>query len=258
MAIKRENPLIQHFMTESQRTLGVFCNYLGTHLQKKWKSVKDCYNRERRRLSGGKSGSAANRKTPYIYYHMLSFLNSNNPPTNTHSNVSHPPDEDDIDLENTQLDQGPESETPTATTATAEPYATRVTAKKRKPEDNVGQQLVKILKESADERRRHDTEVGCDEDRLFLLSLVSNIKKVPDHLKLSVRRQIINIIEQNTVPTQHYPTPNTNYSQGYSTNYSIDNNFHFSQQTSPPQSTGRNEYNSSNSSPVFQCFEQSE
>ncbi|KAG8240641.1 hypothetical protein J6590_104910 [Homalodisca vitripennis] len=158
----------------------------NTRLQKKWKSVKDCYNRERRRLSGGKSGSAANRKTPYIYYHMLSFLNSNNQPTNTHSNVSHPPDEDDIDLENTQLDQGPESETPTATTATAEPYATRVTAKKRKPEDIVGQQLVKILKESADERRRHDTEVGCYEDR-SILQLSSDQTKL---FKLLVARPV--------------------------------------------------------------------
>ncbi|KAG8305232.1 hypothetical protein J6590_074424 [Homalodisca vitripennis] len=159
-------------------------------LQKKWKNIKDSYAREKRRLSGVKSGSAAERKTLYVFYNTLTFLNTNNPPTNTHSNVDRQ-DPDNTDLLHLDI------EAPAANPDPTGPYETRVLAKKRKPKDEVGQQLVKILKDSAEERRNREIELTSDEDRLFLMSLVSDLKRVPEHLKLSVKRQLMAVLEQN-------------------------------------------------------------
>lgn len=189
---------------------------------------------------------------------MLSFLTVNNPPTNTQSNIT-PPDQDDIDNFDNSMDEGT-----LTTTVTAEPCGSRAPPRKKKCNDHVGQQLVTILKESAEERRRQATEQTSDEDRLFLLSLVSDLKKVPDHLKLSVRRQIISVIEHNTPPhpsrassSASYETEsyNTNYSQGYNTDYGSNNNRFINQYTSPPQSTADSEQsNRPTGSPIFTCF----
>ncbi|KAG8246585.1 hypothetical protein J6590_081413 [Homalodisca vitripennis] len=175
-------------------------------LQKKWKNIKDSYAREKRRLSGVKSGSAAERKTPYVFYNTLTFLNTNNPSTNTHSNVDRQ-DPDNTDLLHLDI------EAPAANPDPTGPYETRVLAKKRKPKDEVGQQLVKILKDSAEERRNREIELTSDEDRLFLMSLVSDLKRVPEHLKLSVKRQLMAVLEQNQVT----PAGRTSYT-GYAQN----------------------------------------
>ncbi|KAG8270709.1 hypothetical protein J6590_079053 [Homalodisca vitripennis] len=150
-------------------------------LQKKWKNIKDSYAREKRRLSGVESGSAAERKTPY--------------------------DPDNTDLLHLDI------EAPAANPDPTGPYETRVLAKKRKPKDEVGHQLVKILKDSAEERRNREIELTSDEDRLFLMSLVSDLKRVPEHLKLSVKRQLMAVLEQNQVT----PAGRTSYT-GYAQN----------------------------------------
>ncbi|KAG8254448.1 hypothetical protein J6590_008901 [Homalodisca vitripennis] len=161
-------------------------------LQKKWKNIRQ---RE-----------AEAEKTPYVFYNTLTFLNTNNPPTNTHSNVDRQ-DPDNTDLLHLDI------ETPAANPDPTGPYETRVLAKKRKPKDEVGQQLVKILKDSAEERRNREIELTSDEDRLFLMSLVSDLKKVPAHLKLSVKRQLMAVLEQNQVT----PAGRTSYT-GYAQN----------------------------------------
>ncbi|XP_050663753.1 uncharacterized protein LOC126964596 [Leptidea sinapis] len=47
---------------------------LGLSLQMKWKNIRDTFTRELRRLKGAKSGSAAKRKSAYIYFDQLQFL----------------------------------------------------------------------------------------------------------------------------------------------------------------------------------------
>lgn len=233
-------------------------------LQKKWRNIKDSYNRERRRLNGAKSGSAAQRKSPYVYYNILSFLNCNTPPTNTHTSISSP------DAEGTEIPQDIESP--------RGPYETRVLAKKRKPQDEVGRQLINVLKESAEARQKRDNEMFQDDDKLFMLSLVSDFKKVPQHLKLSVKRQFINILEetqlqancQNTASqgyytTQHNPQPipppsgyNMCYQQDYSTTQYPSREPRPTSST--PQSTaGSSDYrdDSDPGSPLFSCFDDS-
>ncbi|XP_075230334.1 peptide transporter family 1-like [Lycorma delicatula] len=127
---------------------------IGISLQNKWRNIKDSYNREKRRLSGVKSSSAAARKTPYVYFNLLSFLNSTNQPTTTHSSLE--PDPQDSD--NSQ-------DTP------AGPYQTRVLARKRKPRDEAGEKLVEVLKESSEAKINLERELLNDEDRLFMIVL---------------------------------------------------------------------------------------
>ncbi|KAG8306891.1 hypothetical protein J6590_035968 [Homalodisca vitripennis] len=205
-------------------------------LQKKWKNIKDSYAREKRRLSGVKSGSAAERKTPYVFYNTLTFLNTNNPPTNTHSNVDRQ-DPDNTDLLHLDI------EAPAANPDPTGPYETRVLAKKT----------------------------------LFLMSLVSDLKRVPEHLKLSVKRQLMAVLEQNQVTpagrtsytgyaqNQNYQYPshsgsNAQFAPGYSTTpYGYPSRQH----TSTPLSSGASsEYSggdiNSAESPIFTCFDATE
>ncbi|GBP26207.1 hypothetical protein EVAR_74970_1 [Eumeta japonica] len=46
----------------------------GKSLQSKWKNIRTSYSREVKRRAGIKSGSAASRKSPYVYFEQLHFL----------------------------------------------------------------------------------------------------------------------------------------------------------------------------------------
>ncbi|KAG8265805.1 hypothetical protein J6590_086169 [Homalodisca vitripennis] len=76
-------------------------------------------------------------------------------------------------------------------------YHTTVLAKNRKATDDIGKQLVNVLKESANERRQHEKETLEDQDRIFLMSLIKDFKNIPQHGILSAKRQILLVIEQN-------------------------------------------------------------
>lgn len=45
-------------------------------LQKKWKSIKDAYNRDKAKNRNCASGSGAKPRRPYIYSSLLTFLDS--------------------------------------------------------------------------------------------------------------------------------------------------------------------------------------
>ncbi|CAH1983806.1 unnamed protein product [Acanthoscelides obtectus] len=74
-------------------------------------------------------------------------------------------------------------------------YYTTVLAKTRKAPDDIGKQLVNVLKKSADERRQNEKQ--SLEDRLFLMSLVENFNHIPQHSEPSAKRQILLVIEQH-------------------------------------------------------------
>ncbi|XP_072387017.1 uncharacterized protein [Diabrotica undecimpunctata] len=167
-------------------------NELSMKLQKKWRNIKDSFNREKRRLTGIKSGSVASRKTPYIYFNMLSFLNITNPPSNTHSSI------------------GDQDESDDSQSTPAGSCETRMLAKKRKTRDEIETQEIKVLKDSSEAKINHDIKFFNDEDRLFMLSLVSDLKRVPQYLKLQVKQQLMNVLEEaqrHANTSEHYPDP---------------------------------------------------
>ncbi|CAG9129835.1 unnamed protein product [Plutella xylostella] len=49
-------------------------NKAASQLQRKWKSLRDCFKREHSKQMSVKSGSASSSRKPYIYYQQLSFL----------------------------------------------------------------------------------------------------------------------------------------------------------------------------------------
>lgn len=120
---------------------------------------------------------------------MLSFLHSATPPTNTQQSLPGDDRDPDGDGQGTEDIDNPTSQ--------PNVYHTTVLAKKRKASDDIGKQLVNVLKESANERRQHERETLEDQDRLFLMSLVKDFKSIPQHRKLAAKRQILLVIEQH-------------------------------------------------------------
>ncbi|KAF9409686.1 hypothetical protein HW555_010976 [Spodoptera exigua] len=54
-----------------------------------------------------------------------------------------------------------------------------------------------------------------DEDKLFLLSLLREFKKIPESNKLEARCEIIRAIRNAQQPSFHYSYPNTQFDRGY-------------------------------------------
>uniref|UniRef100_A0A0P4WL80 MADF domain-containing protein n=1 Tax=Scylla olivacea TaxID=85551 RepID=A0A0P4WL80_SCYOL len=163
----------------------------GKHLQRKWKSLRDCYVRERQRLLKIKSGSTASRKTQYVFYNHLSFLHGvikgKDPSSTTDERHDRPSDGE---------------QTPTSSA----PQHAEMGRGKRKRADGIIPEVECLLnvlqdgKQSRDERKESKEE---DEDRLFLLSLVTPMKKIPEHLRFGVRMEIMQVIHsaiQNQTP----------------------------------------------------------
>ncbi|XP_033608027.1 uncharacterized protein LOC117282447 [Cryptotermes secundus] len=157
---------------------------LGISLQKKWKNLRDSFARERRRLKNPKSGSAASRKSCYMYYNNLLFLSRAIAVNETETNVL--PREDIQDSSEQTRAEGP--------------YAgfRRSHSKKRSVEDPVGNELVSILKEAAAAREAREIEerTQMDDDKLFLLSLHNDLASVPNYLKLQTKMEIIQVIQR--------------------------------------------------------------
>jgi len=52
----------------------IFLSIIGVTLQKKWKSLRDNYVRESKKCKIVKSGSGASKKSTYIHFERLRFL----------------------------------------------------------------------------------------------------------------------------------------------------------------------------------------
>lgn len=104
---------------------------------------------------------------------------------------------DDGDAENDGEQEG-DMETPRETEETAKrPKHSR----KKKNNDD---ELIQVLKDKL-LRENEQPSDESDEDRLFLLSLVSELKKVPADKKLQVKSQIITTIAQAQQAYQQLP-----------------------------------------------------
>ena len=131
-------------------------------LQKKWKSLRDCYSRELKKHKTLPSGSKARHAT-YIYFRRLNFLENSVSEKETTSNLERNTDEalsDDEDV-------------------TAQRGATGTSTKKKMKLNPVDKHFVDILEKSLLERRKEE-EQRNDDDKLFCLSLYKELKKVPE------------------------------------------------------------------------------
>lgn len=139
-----------------------------------------------------KSGSGASGRKQYMYVEILRFLETVTKPTT--SSMDESKDEDDDNGMNVGTSREKEQENPSKTSK----------IKKRNDEDLIEVLKAKLLREN--QQQWDET----NEDRLFLLSLVSELKKVPADRKLIVKASILNVISQAQVLQQplqpHYAT----------------------------------------------------
>ncbi|XP_066906164.1 uncharacterized protein [Halyomorpha halys] len=143
----------------------------GNIVQKRWKSLKNSYIREHQRLSKLKEHEACLR-SPYYYYDRLSFLK---PTTSKLPSGNDEVAEPDDALETNDVDDVPH----------LPPW---LSGSKPSRKRYVTQESVEPIK-----RAKPETE---DEDKLFLLSLLSSYKNIPQHLRIPVQMELLHVIQR--------------------------------------------------------------
>ncbi|CAK1541861.1 unnamed protein product [Leptosia nina] len=155
-------------------------------LQKKWRSLRDAYNRE---LRSRKSGVRVHRRV-YVYFKKLKFLGGFDGVVSSDSD-----DEDDrtraVPAEEKE-EEGDVEEDDVKTELFEEVWVKPKTRNRRskRPSSALTPERAaapSFSGESADEG---------DSDRLFLLSFLPEIKPLPPNIKMWVRAQIASVMEE--------------------------------------------------------------
>ncbi|XP_063591556.1 uncharacterized protein LOC134768664 [Penaeus indicus] len=158
-------------------------------IQKKWKGIRTCYCRELLKRKKEKSGSEACGRKQYVYFENLHFLGSVPKQTTSTGDEGFAASTSMDSEHEVVLDSSPgmprddwEAERPRS----------RYLRKRTHLEEEG--ELVHVLKKILKEGEALPSEK--DEDRLFLLSLVSELHKVPADKKLKLKSDIITAIAQ--------------------------------------------------------------
>ncbi|KAL4714347.1 hypothetical protein ACJJTC_009699 [Scirpophaga incertulas] len=169
---------------------------LGKELQKKWKNIRDNFVKALKD-NVSRSGSAAKKKTQYIFYNNLMFLKDTVSINETDSNMPR------------QENDGNETENVTDPVIPPPPKRN----KKKKKEDDIGVELINVLNKNVEFRKAEE-----DEDRLFFLSLVSEIKKVPEHIRLRTKAKIMQVITEAQTSGYNYCNSTWDYVRPFNYN----------------------------------------
>src|SRR5258705_6707353 len=152
----------------------------GKQLHRRWKSLRDCYGRELQKQKSERSGSAASSRKQYIYFEQLRFLEPVCCPTET--NI----EDDGGGVMVDQLDEQDHRESEYIVDHPPLPPAKR--SRKKKNDDD---ELIQVLKQKVAQQGNESFPAG-DHDALFMMSLVPEIKKVPENQRLLLKTQFMN------------------------------------------------------------------
>ncbi|KAL4708521.1 hypothetical protein ACJJTC_014129 [Scirpophaga incertulas] len=176
-------------------------------LTRKWKSIRDNYIRESKRQKNLPSGSGSSKHVPYVYFAKLKFLESSVVNKDTENNFETPAvtNSDLNNAENEDLIPPPKEQT-------------EGTRKKQKI-NAVDKQIVDILEKSLHARQKLQTAqlTNEDDDKLFCLSLYTELKKVPENRRLSTKIELLNVIQKAQNPALPQQTNQYQYQYAYST-----------------------------------------
>lgn len=163
--------------------------YLGLTLQKKWKSLRDNYVREAKKCKMVKSGSGRSNKSTYLHFERLRFLQGSVENNVTESSFS-------TDDENVKITKNSNNVNDVDDNFKSPKEDCRKNKKKIKlhPAD---EHFANILEKSMAQRYVPEKKDEDDEDKLFCLSLVKEIKKVPEDKRLKLKIDMYNLILQN-------------------------------------------------------------
>ncbi|KAF0743671.1 BESS domain-containing protein, partial [Aphis craccivora] len=181
------------------------------NLQRKWKSLRNSYAREQSKRKTMKSGSGSKSWKTYVYYNQLSFLstcvgnkqtisNFNDDDAEQYADAESNTDNEDNDNMN---DSGEEHAYEDTITQSRQSKKTKTQNK-----DSESQLLLSIQKSL--ENRNEMTKSMDDPDRLFLLSLINDLKQVPEENKMEVQLSIMQTISNAKKSRQQ----NTHFSDG--------------------------------------------
>ncbi|XP_072389300.1 uncharacterized protein [Diabrotica undecimpunctata] len=148
-------------------------------LQKKWKSIRGCYTREVSRQKNLKSGSGGgSRKSQYVFFQQLQFLK----PVVAIKEPEHVAGDESV--ENIEIDRE----------VVRCPKRKKTKDTTTEPEKD---KFLETLNRSIEMREKHEAN-SEDEDRLFLLSLLGTLKKVPQEKKMVTRIQMMTLFDNAT------------------------------------------------------------
>lgn len=151
---------------------------LSVNLQKKWRNIRDCFVKAHK-AKEAKSGHAAKKKCSYIFYDNLLFLKDTVSFDSTTLNITSNVESNNADevLEGQYIATRPSN-------SSKEPHHTE-----KNKNDDIGRELIGILN-----KKIESNILGEDEDRLFFMSLVKDFKKIPEHLRLQTKLDVLKVI----------------------------------------------------------------
>lgn len=161
----------------------------AAQLQRKWKSLRDSYNRERNKLKNIKSGSGASGRKEYIYFKQLSFLSVL---------AETRPESRDGEQEPENMSSSVEPRTP---------VDRKGNTKKFKPMSSVDKAEIELLNNIS---KKMEDQHDNDSDRSFLLSLLSDFKGIKEDFKLDLKMEMLSLIKKYknlVIPQPHLIQP---------------------------------------------------
>ncbi|KAH9631143.1 hypothetical protein HF086_001078 [Spodoptera exigua] len=171
-------------------------NLAVIELQRKWKSIKDAYKRDKAKINNCPSGSGAKPRRPYIYSNLLTFLDQL-------YEIRSPSQNDDAALGNNQdYDfQKPHS-----------PKKSKKNPKHEDPQDKLYEALTANLNQS---KEANYIILSENPDTLFLVSLAKDFSAIKEEFMLEAKADMINLIRKYKNMGQSSRTLNENRYQGF-------------------------------------------
>ncbi|KAG8317827.1 uncharacterized protein LOC124359501 [Homalodisca vitripennis] len=173
----------------TKKDIAEFCRAI----QRRWKSLRDCYTREcHRMMKRGESGTS-NQRT-YMYYRHLSFLSgvirSKGVSSDTEDGSCGPSTvEAGLLGEDEDGDSGPESPVTSATPVLTD------SRKRKRPDRQFEEDEDTPVHCVIKPRKRKQENEAEDSDRIFLMSLLDPIKDVPERSRFTLRMEIMKVID---------------------------------------------------------------
>ncbi|KAK5642703.1 hypothetical protein RI129_008870 [Pyrocoelia pectoralis] len=153
-------------------------NDIAKALQRKWKTLRDGFNREVKKNKSTKSGSAASAKRQYVFFHQLSFLlplvEARAETTNSLTDTASQNNEDEKN---------------------SEPPKSHPQKLKRKSVQSSEDKLIETLPQRIAKKINNGNE-DSDDDKYFLLSLHNDLKHIPEELKLDAKAEILGVLKK--------------------------------------------------------------
>lgn len=149
--------------------------------------------REVKKIKTVKSGSGASKASTYIHYNRLRFLQAS---------IANKDTESSFDADASTSSEVAEVE---ISSGFKSPKSTLRKKQKFNPAD---ERFANILEQSLAQKNVSHPKEDDDEDKLFCLSLVKDIKKNPEYRRLQTKIAICNLILQNQ---NEFQRENQNY-----------------------------------------------